>query len=158
MTKMIPLVVLAISSAIAITGCTYTTTTSENNSKFTRRLVSSKTLDNGSALMIGARAPSDDNQCKLIATVPSSYNDDTMKGQFSIHMGDGVQTYLDKQAVDFANAHAGVNYAYIYIPTTHSHGFDSGSFSTSTTEDVTVTASYYSCKNPPKAHSNPFKD
>ena len=133
-----------------------TSTTTENNNKFTRRLVSAKTLTNGNKLLIGQRAPSAANQCKLVKTIKSSYIHDQMKGQFSLHMGNGVQSYLEKQAVIFANQHPHVNYAYLYIPTTHSHGFAASKFSSSTTNDAMVVTRYFSCQNPPKENHNPF--
>jgi|GEM_PF-2762125 len=156
MSNKMSLAVIAITSTIALSACTFTHNTTVNNNRFTRRLVSEKSLNNGSKLMIGARAPSADNQCKLINTVDSDYRTILRKAQTGIHLGNGVQSVLNQRAVDFANKHSNVNYAYIYIPNIKTNGISNGNSSISTIGNGTIVTRYYHCQNPPKKHSNPF--
>lgn len=134
--------------ALGLSGCTITSSTEVNQNRFIKREVSAKTLKNGKQLMIGYRAPSKANGCKMLGKESKNWARVKFNGQFKLHFGKAGYAALNDIAVAYVNKHPKVNYAYLYIPNT------SSVMGINVDTDKDAVLRYYYCQNPPKKHSN----
>jgi hypothetical protein len=135
-------------AALTLSACTITTSTTVNQNRWIKKEVSAEKLANGKQLMIGYRKPVKANQCRLVGKDVKNWAHVKFKGQFKPHFGKAGYNELTDIAVAYANKQPSVNYAYLFIPNTTSiMGFE-------TNTDADAVLRYYSCKNPPKKHSN----
>ena len=122
-------------------------TTTYNQNRFIERVITSHKLTNDNVLKIGHIAPKPAWKCQEVNKASYTWTMQQFTGMFKL--GGGVSKMQD-EAIAYANTHSKVNYAYLYIPDQESVlGFN-----------VTMLRksyiTYFQCKYPPLAHSNPL--
>ncbi len=142
---------LFLAALLFLTGCIgggiqYT----KNKNSFMERLVSEETLENGNLLMVGYKDAKPEWDCKLIHKEVPDEGTLGWKTNFSLT---GLRGLMKNQGVKYVNAHPGSKINYVYVDI--SDELFIGPIGTNVGDNY---VHYYSCKNPPAKHSNPFKD
>jgi hypothetical protein len=133
-------------AALGLGACTFT----KNQNHWIKREVTGTKLANGKSLHLGFKAPSAANHCKLKGSESHNWSGERFKNMFKMS---GGASGLKDLAVKYANSHPKqhINYCFLYIPNQDSV------MGINVTMMRKATNRYYSCKNPPALHSNPFK-
>ncbi|MCD6035557.1 MAG: hypothetical protein K0R63_1298 [Rickettsiales bacterium] len=123
----------------------------QNKNSFIGRVVSEEKLANGKSLMVGYKDPAAEAECLRVNKTEESWTTAQMKGTLKLGGGRSV---LTENALAYANSHpeSKINYVFLDIPNEVEAGPVSG------IPLGSAYVNYYSCKNPPAKHSNPFKD
>ncbi len=122
----------------------------KNQTSATDRLVYEKKLANGNTLMTGYKDADASWGCKII--YKEAVDDGFARVKSSFNFG-GVRGFMADRAVEYVNNNPGSNINYVYIDVAN---------------EIYIMGipkylrenfvHYYSCKNPPDKHLNPFKD
>lgn len=139
---------------LIVQGCPRYSYVSNQNS-FVERVVREEQLPNGKVVMIGRKAPSEQNMCTLVNEVSENWEALSIKKNFTLKgfVGlDSGERALNEKAIDYVIQHpeSNINYVSYTIPNEHNIGGFNAAFR------AHAKTYYYSCQNPPSANLHPL--